>query len=47
MDYHIGWEELPYLITIRDLLNGEIYEDEDDSVFDYNERIAEKIAELS
>ena len=30
-------EELPYLITIRDLLNGDIYEDEDDSVFDDEE----------
>ena len=39
MDYHIGWEELPYLITIRDFLNDDIYEDEDedDSVFDDEE----------
>ena len=28
---------MPYLITIRDFLNGDIYEDEDDSVFDDEE----------
>ena len=32
MEYHIGWYDLSYLVTIRDFLNGDYggYDDEDE-----------------
>lgn len=42
MEYHIGWYDLPYLVTIRDFLNGDYggYDDEDEYDDDEEENVS-------